>query len=105
MHLSPEDIKDQQVNKLSVGQQQRVAVARALIGRPSLIIADEPTSALDGDTRQAFLELLFAEVDAAGCTLLFVSHDAALGTAFDRCIDLREINDATNTETFQGSAA
>jgi len=103
MHLSPEDIQDQQVNKLSVGQQQRVAVARALIGRPSLIIADEPTSALDSDTRQAFLELLFAEVEAAGCTLLFVSHDATLGNAFDRCIDLREINDATNS--LQGSAA
>ena len=96
MQLSPEEIQDQQVNKLSVGQQQRVAVARALIGRPSLIIADEPTSALDSDTRQAFLDLLFAEVEAAGCTLLFVSHDATLGSAFDRRIDLREINDATD---------
>lgn len=96
MQLSPEDIQNQQVNKLSVGQQQRVAVARALIGRPSLIIADEPTSALDSDTRQAFLDLLFAEVEAAGCTLLFVSHDATLGRAFDRCIDLGEINHAAD---------
>ena len=101
MQLSPEEIQDQQVNKLSVGQQQRVAVARALIGRPSLIIADEPTSALDSDTRQAFLDLLFAEVEAAGCTLLFVSHDATLGSAFDRRIDLREINDATDHHSSQ----
>ena len=96
MQLSPEEIQDQQVNKLSVGQQQRVAVARALIGRPSLIIADEPTSALDSDTRQAFLDLLFAEVEAAGCTLLFVSHDATLGNAFDRRIDLSDINEASS---------
>lgn len=103
MQLSPEDIQDQAVNKLSVGQQQRVAVARALIGRPSLIIADEPTSALDSDTRQAFLDLLFAEVEAAGCTLLFVSHDATLGNAFDRRIDLREINDAASSRNLPGS--
>jgi len=75
MHLSPNDIQDRPVTDLSVGQQQRVAVARALIGRPPLIIADEPTSALDTDTRQAFLKLLFNEVQAAGSSLLFVSHD------------------------------
>jgi len=98
MQLSPTDIQNKPVTNLSVGQQQRVAVARALIGRPPLIIADEPTSALDSDTRQAFLELLFAEVEAAGCTLLFVSHDASLASAFDRRIDLREINTAANNE-------
>jgi len=92
MQLSPAEINSRPVNSLSVGQQQRVAVARALIGRPPLIIADEPTSALDSDTRQAFLDLLFAEVKAAGCTLLFVSHDMSLATVFDRCVDLRNIN-------------
>jgi len=92
MQLPLADIQDKTVNQLSVGQQQRVAVARAIIGRPRLIIADEPTSALDSDTRQAFLELLFTEVEAAGCTLLFVSHDASLATNFDRQVDLREIN-------------
>lgn len=98
MQLSPSEIKNKPVSNLSVGQQQRVAVARALIGRPPLIIADEPTSALDSDTRQAFLELLFAEIEASNCTLLFVSHDATLASAFSRRLDLREINDAPMTE-------
>jgi len=92
MHLQPAEIENKPVTSLSVGQQQRVAVARALIGRPSLIIADEPTSALDSDTRQAFINLLFAEVEAAGCTLLFVSHDATLADTFDRQLDLHQIN-------------
>jgi len=99
MHLSPSEIRDRPVTDLSVGQQQRVAVARALIGRPALIIADEPTSALDSDTRQAFLKLLFNEVDAAGCSLLFVSHDASLAKAFDRSCDLREINSSAQTDS------
>ena len=92
MNLAPADVQNRAVTQLSVGQQQRVAVARALIGRPPLIIADEPTSALDSDTRQAFIRLLFKEVEAAGCTLLFVSHDASLAPQFDRQIDLRKIN-------------
>jgi putative ABC transport system ATP-binding protein len=82
------------VATLSVGEQQRVAVARALLGRPELVIADEPTSALDADARGAFLELLLAECRAAGSTLLFVSHDAALGPLFDRRIDLPAQNRA-----------
>lgn len=92
MQLPANDFQTRNVTELSVGQQQRVAVARALIGRPPLIIADEPTSALDSDTRKAFLDLLFAEVKAAGSSLLFVSHDAYLAESFDRRIDLREIN-------------
>ena len=98
MQLSPEKVKDTPVSRLSVGQQQRVAVARALIGRPALIIADEPTSALDSDARQAFLDLLFSEVVAAEATLLYVSHDGTLADAFDRKVDLREIN-AQSVET------
>jgi len=99
MNLAPDDIRNKPVTELSVGQQQRVAVARALIGSPSLIIADEPTSALDSDTREAFLNLLFAEVKAAGCTLLFVSHDGSLAKHFDRSCDLGEINTASQVET------
>jgi len=77
------------VNKLSVGQQQRVAVARALIGGPEILIADEPTSALDADNRDRFLELLFQEVEAQGCTLIFVSHDPQLAERFSRTLELR----------------
>lgn len=96
MHLSPDEYRHRATSQLSVGQQQRVAVARALIGRPPLIIADEPTSSLDSDSRQAFLKLLFDEVQLAGSTLLFVSHDAALAESFNRRIDLRDINKAAS---------
>lgn len=81
-------------DRISVGQQQRVAAARALIGRPALILADEPTSALDSDRREDFLDLLFAQIDAAGSALLFVSHDRALAGRFDRQLDLTTINRA-----------
>ncbi len=81
-------------DSLSIGQQQRVAVARALIGRPELLIADEPTSALDADTQQAFLDLLFRECEANQAGLLFVSHDQRLSAHFDRVLSLRDINRA-----------
>ena len=80
------------VTSLSMGQQQRVAAARALLGRPDLVIADEPTSALDEQTRFDFLGLLKRECSDAGATLLFVSHDTSLTTAFDRSLDMRELN-------------
>ena len=84
------------VTELSVGQQQRVAAARALIGNPELIIADEPTSALDADLRHSFLELLFGECKKAGSTLLFVSHDSSLSEHFKRKISMDEINNNVN---------
>lgn len=84
-------------DELSVGQQQRTAAARALIGRPELIIADEPTSSLDADRRAGFLALLFDQVAAAGSTLLFVSHDRSLSNRFDRTVELPEINRAGST--------
>lgn len=76
---------------LSVGQQQRVAVARAMIGRPPIIIADEPTSALDATSQSAFLDLLFEQVQAHDSTLLMVSHDPRLGERFDRVIAMEDI--------------
>lgn len=76
---------------LSVGQQQRVAAARALIGRPEIIVADEPTSSLDRNRQDDFLALLFEEVIASGATLLMVSHDETLGNRFDRVVRLSDI--------------
>lgn len=82
------------VGTLSIGQQQRVAVARALIGGPDLIIADEPTSALDSDNRDRFIELLDAQRKRFDCSLLFVSHDLSLAKHFDRSLDLTSLNTA-----------
>lgn len=82
------------VTELSVGQQQRVAAARALMGAPDLVIADEPTSALDADRRLEFVELLTQECDASGAALLFVSHDLSLAGRFQRQLNLAEINEA-----------
>jgi putative ABC transport system ATP-binding protein len=81
------------VARLSVGQQQRVAAARALIGRPEIVLADEPTSALDADRREAFLRLLFRECDAERATLLFVSHDRSLKGLFDWSLALGDGSD------------
>jgi len=82
------------VTALSVGQQQRVAAARALIGAPEMVVADEPTSALDADAREDFLALLFEQCQQAGATLVFVSHDRSLGRLFDRRLYLPDINRA-----------
>ena len=87
-------LRAQSVATLSTGQQQRVAVARALIGTPEVIIADEPTSALDADARHAFMDLLFQEVAEVGAALVFVSHDIALAQGFDRVLRLPELNRA-----------
>ena len=98
MDLPGDDLTRRPVADLSVGQQQRVAVARALIGRPDLIITDEPTSSLDEEARRAFLDLLFAEVQSAGQTLIFVSHDSRLADAFDRTMALADVNLASVLE-------
>ena len=90
------ELLDRPAAQLSVGQQQRVAAARALIGRPGLVVADEPTSALDADRQQAFIDLLREECAAAGAALLFVSHDQRLATHFDRVLDLGAINHAAS---------
>lgn len=87
----PKGVLGTKATSLSVGQQQRVAVARALIGQPPLIIADEPTSALDANSQAAFLDLLFAQTEAHQTSLLMVSHDPRLGKRFDRVIRIEDI--------------
>ena len=87
----PVDIGREKASSLSVGQQQRVAVARALIGHPPLIIADEPTSALDINSQDAFLDLLFTQAQTQGTSVVLVSHDERLGPRFDRILHMEEI--------------
>ncbi len=93
-HLDLDDpgLQQKPVNQLSIGQQQRVAAARALIGSPELIIADEPTSSLDSDRRIAFIDLLNKEVEQQGSTLVFVSHDRDLQKHFDKVIDISDFH-------------
>lgn len=83
---------DRPVTDLSIGQQQRVAAARALIGNPQMIIADEPTSALDEKNTREFMELLMRVWQEKKFTLIFVSHDERLKSYFERSISLPEIN-------------
>ncbi|MBH1678808.1 ATP-binding cassette domain-containing protein [Stenotrophomonas maltophilia] len=93
LQLNPE-LMQRPAGTLSVGQQHRGAAARALIGRPAWRRADEPTSALDRDAATAFLKLMSAQCQAAGTTVLVVSHDDSLQPLFDRTISLSEINQA-----------
>ena len=94
--LEEQQEENSPVIELSVGQQQRVAAARALIGSPELIIADEPTSSLDADLRHSFLELIFEECKKSGSTLLFVSHDSSLGDYFSSKTSMEDLNNTIN---------
>ncbi|MBY6186620.1 ABC transporter ATP-binding protein [Marinobacter hydrocarbonoclasticus] len=91
----PQSVLSRSVTELSVGQQQRVAVARALLGAPALILADEPTSALDPDSRDRFMALLTAQCQVAGSSLLLVSHDPALAECVDTQYQLHVHDDGT----------
>jgi putative ABC transport system ATP-binding protein len=92
----PAALCSRRADALSVGQQQRVAAARALIGRPELVIADEPTSALDAALRDDFMTLLLHECRAGGSTLVFVSHDERLAARFDERLSLPALNRAAS---------
>jgi putative ABC transport system ATP-binding protein len=88
----PLSLLEQAANQLSVGQQQRIAVARALYHKPNIIIADEPTSALDSHTRDEFIDLLLAQSQKTNSTVIFVSHDHSIAAHFDRIDNLADIN-------------
>lgn len=88
--LDPAEYGDRLVGTLSVGEQQRVAAARALLGDPSLIIADEPTSALDADRKADFIAALFGQIEDRRSAVLFVSHDTSLAPLFDRTVNISE---------------
>jgi ABC-type lipoprotein export system ATPase subunit len=82
--------------KLSVGQQQRVAVARALANRPKLVLADEPTGALDAKNAQQVLDLIRALCTEVGAALLIVSHDPAITSQLPKAVSLAELNRAAD---------
>jgi putative ABC transport system ATP-binding protein len=97
--LSHKDLLSKPVTELSLGQQQRVAACRALIGSPELLIADEPTSALDADAQENFLELLSEECSKNNITLVFVSHDERLASQFDSVVRLHKGKLTFDTQT------
>ena len=90
--LNIEELQDSEVVNLSIGQQQRVAAARALVGEPQLVIADEPTSSLDKKNTLEFMELLLKKWEEKKFTLLFVSHDETLADFFEKKVSLEELN-------------
>ncbi|MFG0283969.1 MAG: ABC transporter ATP-binding protein [Phycisphaerales bacterium JB039] len=77
--------------RLSQGERQRVAICRALVTSPMLVVADEPTGNLDPDTGGAVLDLLLEQVSSRGATLLMVTHNHAVLDRFDRVIDMRDL--------------
>jgi len=80
---------NQSAGQLSIGQQQRVAAARALIGKPEILIADEPTSALDTKNCDRFIESLFLTAQTFDTTIVFVSHDKRLKSNFERQLEMQ----------------
>ncbi|MGI5309118.1 ABC transporter ATP-binding protein [Rheinheimera sp. WS51] len=87
----PQTLWHKPARLLSVGQQQRVAIVRALVPKPTILIADEPTSALDSDNRDSFMQLMLAEASANQCTVIFVSHDLSLQHYFSAYLDMRHL--------------
>lgn len=77
-------------DELSHGERQRVAICRALVTQPSLIVADEPTGNLDRTTADAILALIVKQAERRDATLVVVTHDQSLLEVFDRVVDLRD---------------
>jgi len=89
--LSYDAYGEARAERLSIGQQQRIGAARALIGAPELIIADEPTSALDRPNAIKFLDLVFSSMDHNVQGFLMVSHDDRLADGFSRVIQFEDL--------------
>lgn len=87
----PEAILTQPVSQLSVGQQQRVAIVRALINSPEILLVDEPTSALDSSARDAFMQVLMDVAKHKNTTMIFVSHDRSLAKYFNQSQDVASL--------------
>lgn len=83
---------DRRAGRLSRGEQQRVALCRALVHRPSIVLADEPTGNLDPGNKSTAMQLLVAASADRQATLLAATHDVSLLPMFDRVIDLREVS-------------
>ena len=81
---------DHKPSQLSGGEQQRVAVARALVNSPSVIFADEPSGNLDSKTREELHNLFFKIRDTHGVTFVIVTHDRDLARLSDRCLEMRD---------------
>lgn len=81
--------------ELSVGEAQRVAVARAVASRPSVLLADEPTASLDPKRRDSMLTLLDEVAATHGATLIVVSHEPEVHARFDRVVRLEELAQAS----------
>ena len=104
--LGIEPFLDRRIQRLSQGERQRVAIGRALVTRPSLILGDEPTGNLDVATRDQVLELLFEQASQLVATLLIVTHDRELLDRFDRVVDIREFSTGLgldSTEEHEGA--
>ena len=84
------DRVDHKPSQLSGGEQQRTAIARALISKPAVLLADEPTGNLDSATKQEIHKLLFSLRDSLGQTIILVTHDPQLAALCDRSLEMRD---------------
>ena len=78
-------------SNLSVGEQQRASIARALVHKPSIVFADEPTSALDDKSTESVISLLEEEVANAGASLIVVTHDSRLKSRYSDRVELKSL--------------